>query len=126
MEKNQLRFGTELTRLSGNKGSAYLQLKLGYNRTIKQKEKWRFYVGADAIYEYEDNLTSEQEINTTGGLIYVGATYFISPHFSLTTEPSLYFVFLNTHHYDSFAPKRKRFNIQGFTNIGLLRINYHF
>ena len=125
-EKNTLRFGTELTRISGSKGNAYLQLKLGYSRVFKRKEKWSFYYGADAIYEYEDNLDSEREINTGGGLVYVGATFFISPHFSLTTEPSLYFVFLRDHRYDTFLPGVSSSNKQGFTNIGLVRVNYHF
>jgi hypothetical protein len=125
-EKNKLRFGTELARASGSKGNAYLQLKLGYSRVFKKKGKWEFYYGGDAIYEYEDNLDSEREINTGGGLVYVGANFYISPHFSLGTEPSLYFVFLRNHRYDTFLPGVSSSNKQGFTNIGLVRVNYHF
>lgn len=78
------------------------------------------------MYEYEYNRNSKVELFREGGLLYIGATVFLYKHFSLTTEPSFYLVFQQSHDLDSFNKSWGNINAQGFTNIGLVRVTYHF
>lgn len=125
-ERSELRLGTDLTRVSGSSGKAILQGRFGYMRTFKSYNKWDFYAGVDALVQGETNENTQTESIEGGGLLFVGAKFYISPHFSIDTEPSLYVIFKNARDNDSFVKTASKSNHQGFTNIGLVRLTYHF
>lgn len=124
--KHAIRLAGDTENISGSEGKIDFQTKLGYKFTIKRTKKWWFYTGLDGMYEYEFNKNSQVELFREGGLFYIGATVFLNKHFSLTTEPSFYFMFQQSHDLDSFDKKWTNINQQGFTNIGLVRVSYHF
>lgn len=124
--KHAFRLAGDLKNISGRDGKIDYQFKAGYKHTLKRSKKWWFYSGIDGLFEYEYNRNSQVELYREGGLLYIGATVFLHKHFSLTTEPSFYFVFQQSHDLDSFNNSWRRLNLQGFTSIGLVRITYHF
>tara|TARA_B110000459_G_C16377044_1_gene388041 strand:- start:14 stop:607 length:594 start_codon:yes stop_codon:yes gene_type:complete len=124
--QHALRLACDVESVSGSEGKVDYQLKAGYKYTLKENEKWLFYVGLDGLYEFEFNRNSKVEVYREGGLAYIGATTFFGKHFSLTTEPSFYLVFRQSHDKDSFDKSWKKNHQLGLTNIGLVRISYHF
>lgn len=123
---HSIRIAGDLDNVSGSDGKKDHQIKLGYKYTLKENDKWHFYTGIDAMYEYEFNRNSKVELFREGGLLYIGATTFFGEHFSLTTEPSFYIVYKQSHDKDSFDKSWKKNHQLGLTNIGLVRISYHF
>lgn len=125
-QKNFIRVAGDLEQTSGDDGKFDFQSKLGYKRVLQEKNTWLFYAGIDAVYEYEFNRNSDVLIHTEGGLLYVGATKMFGPHFSLSTEPSVFFVFKQLHDFDSFSGEVGHSNEQGLTHVGLVRATFHF
>lgn len=125
-ERSELRLGSDLTRVSGSSGKTILQGRFGYLRTFKSYHKWDFYAGIDALVQGETNENTKTESIEGGGLLFAGAKFYISPHFSIDTEPSLYVIFRQSRDNDAFGNKISKINKQGFTNIGLVRLTYHF
>lgn len=124
--KYTLRIAGDAEQVSGDEGKFDYQTKLGLKRYILNKDNWLFYFGLDGIFEYEFNRNTQVKQFTEGSLLYIGATYKIGNHFSLTTEPSLYFVFKQKRDLDSFDSSTKYSNMQGFTHVGLVRASFHF
>lgn len=124
--KSIVRLAGDLDQVSGVDGKLDFQNKLGYKRILKQKKAWTFYAGIDGVFEYEFNRNSQVEQFTEGGLLYIGATVKLSEHFSLSTEPSLYFIYSQTTDLDSFFSETKYSNSQGMTHVGLVRASFHF
>ncbi len=124
-EKSFVRLAGDLEQISGDDGKLDYQIKLGYKRSIRKSGSWLFYCGLDAMFEYEFNRNSQVEQLTEGGLLYVGTTYRFSKHFSLSTEPTLYWVYKQKEDFDIIDSK-KFSNNQGFTHVGLVRASFHF
>ena len=125
-QTSTFRLAGDIRNASGEEGKIDRQIKLGYKYSFKSTKKWQFYSGLDFFHEYEYNRNSQVELFREGGLLYIGATVFLHKHFSLTTEPSFYLVFQQSHDLDSFNKSWSNINFQGFTNIGLVRVTYHF
>jgi len=125
-ETSTFRLAGDIGNISGEEGKIDRQIKLGYKYNFRSTKKWQFYSGLDFLYGYEYNKNSKVELFREGGLFYIGATVFLHKHFSLTTEPSFYLVFEQSHDLDSFNKSWSNINFQGFTNIGLVRVTYHF
>ncbi len=125
-ERNFFRLAGDLEQNSGDDGKLDFQIKLGLKRVLKEKDSWIFYTGIDGLYEYEFNKNSEVLIHREGGLIYVGATKMFGPHFSLSTEPSIFLVFKQTRDFDSFSDEYAFSRELGLTHVGLVRATFHF
>lgn len=121
-----LRIAGDAEQVSGDEGKFDYQTKLGLKRYILNKDNWFFYFGIDGVFEYEFNRNTQVKQFTEGSLLYIGATYKIGNHFSLTTEPSVYFVFKQKRDLDSFDSSTKYSDMQGFTQVGLVRASFHF
>ena len=124
-EKSFVRLAGDLEQISGDDGKLDYQIKLGYKRSIRHSGNWLFYCGLDAMFEYEFNRNSQVEQLTEGGLLYVGATYRFSKHFSLSTEPTLFWVYKQKEDFD-IVDSKKFSNNQGITHVGLVRASFHF
>jgi hypothetical protein len=124
--KYAVRLAGDAEQVSGDEGKLDYQTKLGLKRHILRKNNWIFYLGVDGVFEYEFNRNTQVKQHTEGSLVYIGATCKFGNYFSLTTEPSLYFVFKQKKDLDSFDSTTKYSNFQGFTQVGLVRASFHF
>ena len=121
-----VRIAGDMNQVSGSGGSFDYQTKIGYKTLIKQNKSWLFYFGVDGLFERELNRNSQVEIFTEGGLFYLGATFKIGEHFSLSTEPSFFGIFNQKRDLNSFDNTIKYSKKQSFTNIGLVRASFYF
>ena len=120
------RVAGDIKQVSGEAGSVDYQTKVGFKKLIKQHDSWLFYWGVDALFEREFNRNSQVKLSTEGGLFYIGATFKIGEHFSLSTEPSFYWVFSQKRDLDSFDKDIVYSQELGLTSIGLVRASFHF
>lgn len=120
------RVAGNIKQVSGEAGSVDYQTKVGFKKLIKQHNSWLFYWGIDGLFEREFNGNSQVKLTTEGGLFYLGATFKIGEHFSLSTEPSFYWVFSQKRDLDSFDTDIVYSQELGLTSIGLVRASFHF
>tara|TARA_Y100000746_G_C15214073_1_gene330606 strand:- start:200 stop:463 length:264 start_codon:yes stop_codon:yes gene_type:complete len=78
------------------------------------------------LFESQFNRNSQVKILTEGGLLYLDATFKIGEHFSLSTEPTFYWVFPQKKDLDSFDSEIVYSQEQSFTSVGLVRATFHF
>jgi hypothetical protein len=121
-----VRVAGDIKQMSGEDGSFDYQTKVGLKRIIKKHNSWLFYLGLDAIFEREFNRNSQVKLFTEGGLFYLGATFKIGEHFSLSTEPTFYWIFSQKRDLDSFDKSISYSQEQSLTSIGLVRASFHF
>lgn len=108
-------------------GYSQFAFKLGIDRNLKRYRRWNFYYGADYFFRYSNykNINKPQYDNGLG--VFLGVQYFLSPHFSLSTEPMLYYKYIYVVDRSSFQKDNKTaWSETGFGRIGFVELNFHF
>jgi hypothetical protein len=70
------------------------------------------------------NINKPQYDNGLG--VFLGVQYFLSPHFSISTEPMLYYKYIYVVDRSSFQKDNKTsWSETGFGRIGFVELNFH-
>lgn len=103
------------------------RLSLGADRIFKNYGKWKFYYGVDGFGYFIFYKSTSRKTLQAGISALLGVIFYISPHFSISTEPQVYILFNHYIDEDSFADDSKDdYWIYGFGNIGQIKISFHF
>jgi len=102
-------------------------LRLGSDYTFRDFKNWKFYFGLDVLGNYISYRSSQRENYQVGIIGFLGVTFKIGDHFSLSTEPGIYGIFNHYKDRDSFS----EYNIEeyytfGLGNIGQIILGFHF
>lgn len=106
----------------------YYAVKLGVDTYLKKFKKWDVYTGIDVSfrYAYSDLLKT---VNTRASLnVLFGIMYKVSPHFSISTEPYLFFAsnYFNDEDTYDVNQKNQKWESFGMGGVGFLSVNFHF
>ncbi|SIS79550.1 hypothetical protein SAMN05421786_102153 [Chryseobacterium ureilyticum] len=121
------RTGFDFKKDDSEGGFTQFAIKLGVDRNLKRYRNWNFYYGADYFMRYSNykNINKPQYDNGIGA--FIGVQYFISPHFSISTEPMFYYKYIYIIDKDTFQKDKKRgWSETGFGKIGFVELNFHF
>ena len=121
--RTSISFQNETSETGYNEG----RLKLGADRIFKDYGKWRFYYGADLFGYYISYKGTDRRIIQTGLSVLLGVIFYISPHFSLATEPDIYLLYNHYLDRNTFSENTtEEYWIFGFGNIGQIKVSFHF
>lgn len=121
------RTGFDFMKNDSDGGFTQYGFKLGIDRNLKIYRNWNFYYGADIFTRYSNykNINKPQYDNGLG--VFFGIQYFISPHFSISTEPMLYYKYVYLIDKSTFQSNSKSgWSETGFGKIGFVELNFHF
>lgn len=121
------RTGFDFKKDDSEGGFTQFAIKLGVDRNLKRYRNWNFYYGADYFMRYSNykNINKPQYDNGIGA--FIGVQYFISPHFSISTEPMFYYKYIYITDKDTFQKDKKTgWSETGFGKIGFVELNFHF
>lgn len=121
------RTGFDFKKDDSEGGFTQFAFKLGVDRNLKRYRNWNFYYGADLFTRYSNykNINKPQYDNGIGA--FFGVQYFISPHFSISTEPMFYYKYIYVVDQATFQKDNKRgWSETGFGKIGFIELNFNF
>lgn len=121
------RGGMSYSHSTQESGTTELGLRLGYDRSFVRDGRWHFYAGLDAIALHEAFGGGSRRTYKAGLSPLVGFMFFISPRFSLATEPRFAALYNRFTDDDTFRRDNTdtwyTFKLGG---IGSFQINFHF
>ena len=124
--KNALRGGLNLDVSSVKEDGLYACMRIGYEFG-KQNEKWRLFYGSDVSFLYSKYNLQPNNFYRLGLEPLIGAKYYISKHFSISSEIKLNFYYNVYRNPDSFDPKANTEGSQiAVGSVGMMLVNYHF
>lgn len=126
-ERYAFRGGLSYSHSTQENGSTELGLRVGYDRFFVRDGRWRFYAGLDIVALHEAFGGGDRRTYKAGLSPLVGFMFFVSPRFSLATEPRFVALYNRFTDDDAFRTDNTEtwytFEIGG---IGHLQINFHF
>ncbi len=125
--KYNLRSAINLDVTSSNAGITDIAVRLGIDRSFSSDGKWDFYYGCELNHS-TNSIKSSNRINRNYGVYgFWGILYRIGDHFSLSTEPTLAFIYNTTRDTDDFGPQaNSNWSELKLLNIGQLKLGFHF
>jgi hypothetical protein len=124
--KSALRGGLNLDVSSVREDGNYVNSRVGYERGI-QSERWRLFYGVDASFSYSKNNLQSNKTYRVGVEPLVGASYYISKHFSISSEIKLNYFYYIYRDPGSFDPEANTEENQlSVGSVGMILLNYHF
>lgn len=126
-EHHALRIGLSYRHNTREDGTLEVGARLGADRFFVRDGRWRFYVGADVVGLYEGFGGGDRRTVRAGVSPLLGFMFFISPRFSVSTEPRLVALYNRFTETDSFREEDTEawytFELGG---IGQLQVSFHF
>jgi hypothetical protein len=124
--KSALRGGLNLDVSSVREDGNYVNSRVGYERGI-QSERWRLFYGADVSFSYSKNNLQTNKTYRVGVEPLVGAKYYFSKHFSISSEIKLNYFYYIYRDPGSFDPEANTEENQlSVGSVGMVVLNYHF
>jgi len=124
--KSALRGGLNLDVSSVREDGNYVNSRVGSERGI-QSERWRLFYGADVSFSYSKNNLQTNKTYRAGVEPLVGAKYYISKHFSISSEIKLNYFYYIYRDPGSFDPEANTEENQlSVGSVGMVVLNYHF
>lgn len=125
--KTSLRAGASYERDDSESGFIDGGVKFGIDRNLKKYQKWTFYYGVDLMA----NLSSYKNVNKDqynfGIAPLLGIQYNVSPNFSLSIEPNIYFKYYKVIDKSTFLSDNiTEWTQSGFGKLGYIQVNFHF
>ena len=125
-ENKHIRFG--LKYFFEEENQLTLGIKPGVDFSLKTSSKrWKFYYGIDLAFNYSDSYQAERKIYESSLIGFFRIDFIIGKHFSISTEPGLFFMFQNIDDYDqSPVDNSNKFLSSGIKNLGVINLNFSF
>lgn len=124
--KSRLRSHFKYNEVTGDDGKLEYGIKIGYDRRIKNFEKWLFYFGIDTETSLAYYNIDNRNKRIFGLNPFIGVQFNISNHFSLSTEPTFTIKHIIDSDPEHFTTTQVKWNEYRFDNIGLINVNFHF
>lgn len=102
-------------------------LKIGFDRTFKQKSKWIFYYGID--FWVRNLYYQKRKQNHTNIAVnpFLGISYQFNKYFSISTEPGFFIKYNISKDNKTFDEKSNpKWWESRFAKVGYLQLNFHF
>ncbi|MBP7172504.1 MAG: outer membrane beta-barrel protein [Cloacibacterium sp.] len=126
-DKIAWRAGVSYEGNSGESGYTQGGLKIGIDRNFRRYRSWSVYYGFDIMYKYAHFKNINKDEHNLGAGIVLGIQYNISKHFSISTEPTLYFKRNITVDHATFSKDNTtKWNEYGLGKVGYVQMNFHF
>lgn len=126
-DRHAVRGGLSYRHSTHETGTLEVGVRVGYDHLFVRDGRWRFYAGADIVLLHEAFSGGDRHTSKAGLSPLMGFMFFISPRFSLATEPrfvALYNRFTDSSTFSLDAPETwYTFALGG---IGHLQVNFHF
>tara|TARA_B110000967_G_scaffold204913_1_gene248349 strand:+ start:1829 stop:2386 length:558 start_codon:yes stop_codon:yes gene_type:complete len=125
-ENNHLRFG--LKYFLENDNQFTIGAKPGVDFKLKSSSgKWSFFYGIDLAFDYIDNYQSERKYIDSSFVPFFRIELLLGKHFSISTEPGLFFKFQKIKDYDgSPIDNSDEIFSSGIKNLGVINLNFSF
>lgn len=124
---NALRAGLNYHHVTRDNGEFDAGVRLGYDRVFRAANRWRFYVGGDLLLAYQNFKSSQRTTYQAGLSPFVGFLFFLSPHFSISTEPRFVALYNRFRDDDTFnVDNSDTWFAFELNSIGQFQINFHF
>jgi hypothetical protein len=125
-ENKHLRFGLKYFFEQDNQLT--LGVKPGIDFSLKtNSKKWKFYYGVDAAFNYSDSYQAERKNYETSLIGFFRIEFVLGKHFSISTEPGLFFQLETIDDYDqSPVDNSNEVFSSGIKNIGVINLNFSF
>jgi len=124
--KSAIRSGLNLDLSSAKENGYYVNSRIGFEYG-KQSENWRLFYGSDLSFYYSKNNLQPNRIYRAGIEPLIGAKYYFSKHFSISSEIKLnlyYYIYRNNSSFDPNANTEENQIVVG--SVGMILLNYHF
>lgn len=124
--KHAIRAGLNLNYETNYDGQQSIDSRIGFEwkSTIK---KWQVFYGVDLGYSYTKYNFQKNLIRQYIFAPLIGFRYFISPRFSISTEPKIYLKYLQYRNPESFNPNSNSDEYKiALGSIGIVLVNFHF
>lgn len=126
-QKLQLRAGLSYDEDTGENGYRQGGIKFGIDKNLRRYSHWNFYYGSDLMYKYSNFKNVNKAQHDIGIGFLLGIQYYISKHFSLSTEPTLYFKNIIVVDHNTFLKNNiDTWSEFGLGKIGYVQLNFHF
>ncbi len=125
-KSSAIRFGLNLDISSIKESDVYVSTRLGYEFG-KQYYKWRLFYGSDFSYYYSKNNLQPNKNYRLGAEPLIGAKYYFSKHFSVSSEIKLnffYYIYRNDQSFDPSANSEE--NELTIGSVGMFIFSFHF
>jgi len=124
--KNAIRSGLNLDLSSIKENGYFINTRIGYEFG-KQNEKWRLFYGSDLSFFYSKSNLQPNKNYSLGLEPLIGVKYYISKHFSISSEIKMNFYYYFYRNPNSFDPTANAEENQIFIgSVGMILLNYHF
>lgn len=122
-----LRSGLNYSLDTSGQGSLDIDIKIGFDRVFKTSGKWRFYAGGDFMGGFEKFSSSSRKNYIAGAGPFFGVIFFLNEHFSLSTEPGLFFKVKYYKNTNTFNPENSETWVEmDMVNVGQIIMSVHF
>lgn len=127
LPKLSLRSGFSYDANSGEDGFKQGGFKIGIDKNFKRYKSLSVYYGIDVMYKYTNFSSLSKNQHDFGAALIFGMQYNFSKHFSLSTEPILYFRRSIVIDNATFSKDNiTKWNEYGLGKIGYIQLNFHF
>ncbi|MBT7850671.1 MAG: hypothetical protein P8M66_01820 [Flavobacteriaceae bacterium] len=125
-ERKHLRFGLKYFYEEDNRLT--VGIKPGIDFKLKSSSKrWRFYYGLDLAFNYSDSYQAERKNYESSLIGFFRIELVLGKHFSISTEPGLFFKLQNIKDYDgSPIDNSNEIFSSGIKNLGVINLNFSF
>lgn len=125
-ENKHLRFGLKYFFEEDNQ--LILGIKPGIDFILKtSSKKWKFYYGLDLAFTYLDSYQAERKNYESSLIGFFRIEFILGKHFSISTEPGLFFKLQNIKDYDgSPVDNSNEVFSSGIKNLGVINLNFSF
>lgn len=125
--KIALRAGASYEKDDSENGFVDGGIKLGVDWNLRKYQKWTVYYGVD----FMSNLSNYKNINkdqySFGIAPLLGIQYNVSPNFSLSIEPNIYFRYYKVIDKSTFLSNNvTEWTRSGLGKLGYIQVNFHF
>ena len=125
--KNALRAGLNYQHLTRDDGEFEASVRLGYDRVFLAENRWSFYFGGDVLLGYTSFNSSKRKTYQMALSPFIGFLFYLSPRFSLSTEPRFVALYHQFQDDDTFTVDNSDAWFEfGLSSIGQFNINFHF
>ena len=125
-ENKHIRFGLKYFFEEDNQLT--VGIKPGIDFSLKtSSKKWKFYYGIDLAFNYSDSYQAERKNYESSLIGFFRIEFIVGKHFSISTEPGLFFMLQNIDDYDqSPVDNSNEVLSSGIKNIGVINLNFSF
>lgn len=126
-KKYHYRLGLNYNLDTSEGGTVDFGAKIGYDKLFKRTRKWEFYYGFELGGMYHHIKESDKHLGAALVNSFLGIMFNISKHFSISTEPGIFIKYnfvIDNGSFDKEA--NKKWIDSGFSNVGIINLNFHF